>query len=327
MRGYLAYLLSIAIFSGAVDGVLIADDEFPTIVNSEQDRNAVPMSAEQATKGIELPAGFHATLIAAEPDVQNPIAMSWDSRGRLWIAENYTYAQSNQRFDLSMRDRVVVFADSDHNGSLDQRTVFTDQLQMLTSVEVGLGGVWLMCPPQVLFIPDADQDLKPDGPATVVLDGFTVAQANYHNFANGLRFGLMVGCMVAVAVHALAGSVFLALRMWIVWHWKAVSGDIILNANKSKYSVPERRTHGVTIGMTTVNCSLSTPSMDISGMESRVLIIDVHSTLIPILKRLTRSIIMLITITLTLAKAGRILETEPRTILAAVTRIAARCST
>ncbi len=189
MRGYLAYLLSIAIFSGAMDGVLFADDEFPAIVNSEQDRNATPMSPEQATNTIELPAGFRATLVASEPDVQNPIAMSWDSRGRLWVAENYTYAQSNQRFDLSMRDRVIVFADSDQDGSLDQRTVFTDQVQMLTSVEVGMGGVWLMCPPQVLFIPDADQDLKPDGPATVVLDGFTVAQANYHNFANGLRFG------------------------------------------------------------------------------------------------------------------------------------------
>ncbi len=51
--------------------------------------------------------------------------------------------------------------------------MFTDQVHMLTSVEVGLGGVWLMCPPQVFFIPDADQDLKPDGPATIVLDGFT----------------------------------------------------------------------------------------------------------------------------------------------------------
>ncbi len=88
-------------------------------MNSEQDRNAVPMSAEHSTKGIELPAGFHATLIAAEPDVQKSDCDELDSRGRLWVAENYTYAQSNQRFDLSMRDRVVVFTDSDHNGSLD----------------------------------------------------------------------------------------------------------------------------------------------------------------------------------------------------------------
>ncbi len=173
---------------GATVGILQAT-EFPPIVNTEQDRDAVPMSANQAAQEIELPPGFQATVVAAEPDVQNPIAMTWDSRGRLWVAENYTYAQASQRFDLSMRDRVVVFEDSDADGSLDQRTVFTDQVQMLTSVEVGMGGVWLMCPPQVLFIPDDDQDLKPDGAAQVVLDGFTVAQANHHNFANGLRFG------------------------------------------------------------------------------------------------------------------------------------------
>lgn len=46
-----------------------------------------------------------------------------------------------------------------------------------------------MCPPQVLFIPDRDHDAIPDGPAEVVLDGFTVAPQNYHNFANGLKFG------------------------------------------------------------------------------------------------------------------------------------------
>ena len=60
---------------------------------------------------------------------------------------------------------------------------------MLTSVEVGLGGAWLFCPPQLLFVPDRDGDDVPDGPAEVVLDGFTVPAENYHNFANGLQLG------------------------------------------------------------------------------------------------------------------------------------------
>ena len=46
-----------------------------------------------------------------------------------------------------------------------------------------------MCPPQLLFIPDRDADDTPDGPAEVVLDGFTVPAENHHNFANGLRWG------------------------------------------------------------------------------------------------------------------------------------------
>ncbi|MCA9205138.1 MAG: dehydrogenase, partial [Planctomycetales bacterium] len=164
-------------------------EEFPAIYNSEADREAQPMPAEEAAGRMQVPPGFHVGTFASEPDVQNPIAMTWDARGRLWIAENYTYAERSQRFDLTLRDRVIILADNDGDGTSDRRTVFTDQVQMLTGLEVGRGGVWLMCPPQLLFIPDADHDDVPDGPAQVVLDGFEVAKDNYHNFANGLRWG------------------------------------------------------------------------------------------------------------------------------------------
>jgi putative membrane-bound dehydrogenase-like protein len=148
-----------------------------------------PMPAIEAAASIALPPGFTATVAAAEPAVQNPIAMAWDSRGRLWVAENHTYAERTQRFDLSLHDRVHIFEDTDGDGTLDRRKVFTDAVQMLTGIEIGHGGVWLMCPPRLLFIPDRDRDDVPDGPAETVLDGFDVAEANYHNFANGLRFG------------------------------------------------------------------------------------------------------------------------------------------
>lgn len=163
--------------------------DFPTPFNSDSDTSAEPMPATEAAQRFGLPDGFDVSVYAAEPDVQNPIAMTWDSRGRIWVAENYTYAERSKRFDLSLRDRVIILADTTGDGVADQRKVFTDQVQMLTAVEVGHGGVWLMCPPQLLFIPDADRDDVPDGPAQVVLDGFDVAKDNYHNFANGLRFG------------------------------------------------------------------------------------------------------------------------------------------
>ncbi|MCG6156248.1 PVC-type heme-binding CxxCH protein [Rubinisphaera margarita] len=164
-------------------------DDFPQPRTSPSERHLSPMPAERAADSMELPDGFKATVFAAEPDVSNPIAMAWDDSGRLWVAENYTYAERSQRFDLSLRDRVLIFADSDNDGHADSRTVFTDDVQMLTSVEVGRGGVWLMCPPALLFIPDANGDDVPDGPPVVMLDGFDVARNNYHNFANGLRWG------------------------------------------------------------------------------------------------------------------------------------------
>ena len=166
-----------------------ARSEFPTPTNSEREVPSPLLTPAKALANLQLPSGFRATVFAAEPDVQNPIDMAWDARGRLWVAENYTYAERRQRFDLSLKDRVVILHDTDGDGISDQRKVFLDDVQMLTSVEVGHGGVWLMCPPFVLFVPDQDRDDVPDGPAQIVLDGFTVAQVNYHNFANGLRWG------------------------------------------------------------------------------------------------------------------------------------------
>jgi len=169
-------------------GAAFADD-FPEVYNSEKNQKGEPMSPEEAAKAFKVPEGFEVTVFAAEPEVRNPIAMAWDHKGRMWVAENYTYAEKEKRFDLSLRDRVVIFEDADRNGKAEKRTVFSDTLQMLTSVEVQPGGVWAMCPPQLLFIPDANGDDVPDGEPEVVLDGFTVAKSNYHNFANGLRWG------------------------------------------------------------------------------------------------------------------------------------------
>jgi len=177
----------LAISFAAVAAVRAAT--FPTPFNSGGNPANPPLSAEAAAAALKLPPGFKATVFAGEPDVQNPIAMAWDSRGRLWIAENYTYAERATKFELKLRDRVLIFEDRNGDGRFSSRRVFTEDVQRLASVEVGHGGAWLMCPPQLLFIPDRDEDGIADGPAEVVLDGFTIPPENYHNFANGLRFG------------------------------------------------------------------------------------------------------------------------------------------
>src|SRR5687768_6407444 len=102
----LFFLLSIAAASA---------HEFPPPVNSGSEKGVTPpMTPQDAAKSIKLPEGFKATLFAGEPDVQNPIACAWDSRGRLWVAENYTYAETDKTFDHSMRDRILIFEDTDN---------------------------------------------------------------------------------------------------------------------------------------------------------------------------------------------------------------------
>ena len=162
---------------------------FPTPYDTEPKESGLPLPPEEAAKGFQVPPGFHVSVFAAEPDVRNPIAMTWDGRGLLWVAENYTYADRQTVFDFSLRDRVLIFEDKDNDGKFDERKVFTDDVQLLPGVEVGRGGVWLMTPPQLIFIPDKDRDDKPDSEPVVMLDGFTPSRDNYHTFANGIKWG------------------------------------------------------------------------------------------------------------------------------------------
>jgi len=172
---------------GPFTASLLVAAEFPKIYNTEKTPGG-PLPPDEAAAAIKLPAGFRATCFAAEPDVQQPIAMALDSRGRLWVAECYTYAESSRNFDEQLRDRIIILEDRDHDGHFDSRKVFWDEGKRLTSIELGFGGVWATCAPQLLFIPDRDGDDVPDAAPEVMLDGFDAGQIR-HNIVNGLRWG------------------------------------------------------------------------------------------------------------------------------------------
>lgn len=159
--------------------------EFPKPYNTEK---GDPMPAEEAAASMQLPPGFKCVVFAAEPDVQQPIGLAWDPKGRLWIAECYTYAENPSRWDTKLRDRIVIFEDKDNDGKHDGRKVFYDQAAYLTSVEVGYGGVWMLAEGGLSFIPDKNKDDVPDGPPELLLDGFNVKTIG-HNIVNGLRWG------------------------------------------------------------------------------------------------------------------------------------------
>ncbi len=161
--------------------------EFPAIFNTEKTPGG-PMPAEEAARTMVLPPGFKCQVFAAEPDVQQPIAMAWDARGRLWVAECYTYAENPGRWNTNLRDRIVIFEDTKNTGHFDKRTVFWDEGVRLTSIELGHGGVYALCAPNLLFLPDKNGDDVPDGPPEVLLDGFNFKTIG-HNIVNGLRWG------------------------------------------------------------------------------------------------------------------------------------------
>src|SRR5258705_9133604 len=108
-----------------------------------------------------LPPGFKATLFAGEPDVKQPIAFAIDDRGRLWIAEAYTYPI--RAAEGKGKDRILIFEDTDGDGRFETRKVFLENLNLVSGLEIGFGGVWVGAAPQLLFIPYRNRDDVPDG--------------------------------------------------------------------------------------------------------------------------------------------------------------------
>jgi putative membrane-bound dehydrogenase-like protein len=143
-----------------------------------------PLAAETAAATMIVPEGFRVALFAGEPHVQQPIGFSIDDRGRLWVAEAYNYPNHGTK----PGDRIIILEDVDHDGRFDKRTVFYDQLNYVSGIEVGFGGAWVMSPPYFYFIPDRDGDDRPDSEPQVLLDGFG-NHANAHNMANGFAWG------------------------------------------------------------------------------------------------------------------------------------------
>lgn len=143
-----------------------------------------PVPTKEAAGKMTVPAGFKATLFAGEPDVVQPIAFTFDDRGRMWVVECLSYPKWAR--DGKGRDRVVILEDTDGDGVHDKKTVFLDNGSNLSGIEYGFGGIWLCSLPNLTFIPVLDGD-KP-GPAEVKLDGWNMIDTK-HNIFNSLVWG------------------------------------------------------------------------------------------------------------------------------------------
>jgi putative membrane-bound dehydrogenase-like protein len=162
------------------------------------------LGPEEAARAMTVPPGFKVTLFAGEPDVVQPIAMAIDDRGRLWVAEAYSYPRRVP--DKEAKDRILIFEDSNGDGRFDSRKVFADHLNLVSGIEVGFGGVWVGAAPHFLFIPDRDSDDRPDGPPQVLLDGW--GQQDTHETPNSFTWGpdgWLYGCH-GVFTHSRVGK-------------------------------------------------------------------------------------------------------------------------
>ncbi|HTD86656.1 MAG TPA: PVC-type heme-binding CxxCH protein, partial [Candidatus Binatia bacterium] len=143
------------------------------------------LAPEQSEKQIRLPKGFEARLFASEPEVVNPVAMTWDERGRLWVLELYEYPKGAPKGEKG-RDRIKILEDTDADGKVDKVTVFAEGFSLATGLALGNGGVYLGVAPDFLFLEDTDGDDKVDK-TTVLKTGF--GMEDRHELLNGFAWG------------------------------------------------------------------------------------------------------------------------------------------
>src|SRR5262245_5766188 len=155
-----------------------------------------PLPPRDAAAAITIPAGFKPTPFTAHPDVSQPIAMCFDDRGRLWVAECYSYPKWIKKGEpgkpFEGEDRILIFEDTDNDGQFDKRTVFVDKLANLSSIEFGFGGIYALTAPYLIHIPFVTKEGKstdqPTGEPKILLDGWAVEKIQ-HNMVNSLKWG------------------------------------------------------------------------------------------------------------------------------------------
>jgi putative membrane-bound dehydrogenase-like protein len=155
----------------------------PSIPHAQDKPPGPALSPTEAIARMTVPPGFSVELVASEPDIVNPVAMTIDERGRFWITESLEYPRKSAG---PGRDRIKILEDTDGDGKADQFTVFAEGLNIPSGIAVGAGGVWVANSPDILFLKDTDGDGKADT-REVVVTGF--GRDDTHELPNSLTWG------------------------------------------------------------------------------------------------------------------------------------------
>jgi putative membrane-bound dehydrogenase-like protein len=163
---------------------------------------------EEAVKRMKVADGFQVKLVASEPDIRQPVTISFDDRGRLWVVQYLQYPTpvglKPVQVDQYLRtvydrlpepppkgpkgaDRITILEDPDADGHYRKAKDFVTGLNLASGMALGHGGVYVAQPPYLLFYPDRNGDDVPDSDPDVLLTGFGMEDA--HAFANSLQWG------------------------------------------------------------------------------------------------------------------------------------------
>jgi putative membrane-bound dehydrogenase-like protein len=170
----------------------------PNIANYEKRPQPItfqhPFNVKGSMERTQVPVDMHLELFASEPDISKPIALAWDERGRLWVAETRDYPHGVSASGEG-HDDIKICEDTNGDGRADKFTVFADKLNLPTSLVFARGGVIVAQPPRFLFLEDTNGDDRADT-REVLMEGWGVHDT--HAQANNLHYGYdnwLCGCV------------------------------------------------------------------------------------------------------------------------------------
>jgi putative membrane-bound dehydrogenase-like protein len=157
-------------------------------IAQREGREAPLLSPDEAVAQMTVMPGYAVNAWAAEPMIQQPMAFAWDDRGRLWVAENRDYETRRQGFSNGGDSRIVILEDTDRDGAADSRKVFLEGIVFPSALAIGLDGVFVGAPPNLLFVPDRNRDDRADvDDIEVRLTGWGIQDR--HEVINSLHWG------------------------------------------------------------------------------------------------------------------------------------------
>lgn len=141
------------------------------------------LSPQDSMRSIRVPEGYRLELAAAEPEIRDPVAMSFDENGRMFVVEMCDYSEQ----ETESLGAIRLLEDRDHDGRYETSTLFASNLSWPTGVLCYDGGIFVAAAPDIWFLKDTNGDGKSDI-QTKVLSGF--GRNNVQGLLNSFCWGI-----------------------------------------------------------------------------------------------------------------------------------------
>lgn len=149
------------------------------------------LSVEQALDSFQVQPGFVIEPVAAEPNVFNPVALAFDAKGRIWVAEMTTYMPDvHGTGEMQPEGNIAVLADTDGDGELDERSVFLNGIVLPRTIAMVEGGIFYADQTSLYFVEVQEQEGRLTPGVHEVVDVDYAQGGNVEHKPNAMLYGL-----------------------------------------------------------------------------------------------------------------------------------------